>query len=171
MTSEKRLIESIRNLPNNEQKLLLPILEQLLKLAETQNEKNKRKKEFLNQFTAIVGIVFGVLATFSSIGDYLFADILYLTGILLCGISLILCLICQTQPIHNSNIALENQLQDLCDEVNKFAKDAEEKNTTNIQTAKPKNIYKKLRFTAYILFGMATICLLVRIILLFFLVY
>ena len=157
-----RLIEGFKELPEEGKKIFLPILEKLPPIFTVHNEGVKRKYEFSVQFTTIVGVVFGVLASFNSMGHNLWADIFYVIGMISCGVSLCLCLICLYKPIYDNEQRKTHMINEVRSELDSI---------TGISTQKEQQdkslLFEKVRMWAYITFGISIVCILIKIIILF----
>lgn len=168
MNPVDRLKKALENMPEEERQKYKPVIKRLISAGETFNEGIKRKNEFSVHFTTVVGVLFGVLATFNTLGQNLWADIAYLVGILCCGACLVLCVICLYKPIYDNNRQKENAIYytyealfHACD----LDKEFEEEFKDEPDKYFP---FEKFRLAAYILFGVSVICILVKICILFY---
>ena len=134
---------------------------------ENNNEIIKRKYEFNTQFTAVVGVVFGVLAAFNNIGENKLADIAYIVGLVCCGLCLLLCVIGLYQPVHNEQVKRDNNIIKACgDLINVFTVENEQtegelKETEQIEEIKPSKTFKWLHICSHVLFVVAIICMVI----------
>ena len=166
-----RLKTALENMPEEERKRYKPVIKRLISAGETFNEGIKRKNEFSVHFTIVVGVLFGVLATFNTLGVNMWADIAYLIGIICCGACLALCVICLYKPIYDNDRQKENAIyytyealfhaHDLDKEFEEEFKDEQDKYFP----------FDKIRLAAYILFGISIVCILAKIVILFYATY
>lgn len=140
---------------------------------ENNNEIIKRKYEFNTQFTAVVGVVFGVLAAFNNIGENKLADIAYIVGLVCCGLCLLLCVIGLYQPVHNEQVKRDNNIIKACGDlinvstVENEQTEGELKETEQIEEIKPSKTFKWLHICSHVLFVVAIICMVIKIIILY----
>ena len=163
MNIAEKVLESYNKLSEEEQRSFLPTLKKFAKYAETDKKIYESKQNFFIQFTGIVGVVFGVLAAFSNVGENKVADIVYFVGTSFCLVCLVLCIICLFQPTHK----LQNKLvQNSIDFVNDFSKAASKISGEQFDMLEVKGKYspnfKLLRISAYVCFGISLACLFAR---------
>lgn len=163
MTTEQKIIDSLDKLPEEKKTILFPSLKKFIKLANTNKELFESEQNFFIQFTGIVGVVFGVLAAFSNVGENKVADIVYFVGTSFCLVCLVLCIICLFQPTHK----LQNKLvQNSIDFVNDFSKAASKISGEQFDMLEVKGKYspnfKLLRISAYVCFCISLACLFAR---------
>lgn len=166
-----RLSETLKKMPEEERQKFKPVIKRLLSTGEAFKEGIERKNNFTAQFTTVVGVLFGVLATFNTIGQNIWADIAYLTGIICCGICLVLCVICLYKPIYDNNRHKESAIFYTFEALfHAYGKDKEFEEEFSDEPEKyfP---FDKLRLAAYILFGISILCVLVKICILFYSAY
>lgn len=166
MSPLDKISEALKKMPKEEQLKALPALKELSKLFSLHNVGIQRENAFTVQFTTVVGVVFGVLAAFNSMGQNLWADIFYMAGIFCCGTCLVLCVICLCKPIYDNYNQQESTAYSAYEEfVKAFELEiAEEDQPKREQKHLP---FKKMRIAAYILFGVSILCVLVKICILF----
>lgn len=161
------LFDEIEKLPKEERSKFLPFLKEFSNLFKLHIEGIQRVNTFTAQFTTVVGVVFGVLAAFNSMGQNLWADVFYLTGIVCCGACLVLCVICLCKPIHDNH---NQQVNTACSVFDEFIKalnvNVAEENKPKIE--KKYMPFPKMRIASYILFGISIVCVLVKIGILFY---
>ena len=164
------VLEALKKMPQEEKVKSLPALEELTKMFRLNNEGIQRKNAFTAQFTTVVGVVFGVLAAFNSMGQNFWADIFYIAGILCCGICLVLCVICLCKPIYDNYNQMESAAYSAYEE---FVKAYELEIAEEDQPKREKKHlpFKRIRIAAYILFSISIVCFLVRIGVLFYTAY
>lgn len=164
------VFEALANVPPAEKAKFQPAIEELNKMFRINNEGIQRKNAFTAQFTTVVGVVFGVLAAFNSMGQNYWADIFYIAGILCCGACLVLCVICLCKPIYDNYNQLESAAFSAYDELIKaFELEIPEEEQPKRET---KHLpFKEMRIAAYVLFGISILCVLVKICILFYSVY
>ncbi len=160
-----KVIETFEKAPKEEQQKLLPILKKLPSLIEAHNEGVKRKYEFSVQFTTVVGVLFGVLAAFNTMDECILADIFYLIGIISCGVCLCLCLLCLYKPVHDNEQKQVDIIDDITEELKRAAEVEEQEQETEKEKPYP---IESLRRWAYITFGVSIVCVLLKLITLFF---
>lgn len=161
------LFEALDKLPKEERVKFVPFLKEFSKLFSLHNEGIQRINTFTAQFTTVVGVVFGVLAAFNSMGQNFWADIFYLVGILCCGICLVLCVICLCKPI------VDNHNQQVGTAYGVFDEFIQAINVSVSEEDKPKMEKKRMPFqnmrtASYILFGISIVCVLAKIGILFY---
>jgi hypothetical protein len=161
---------ALDNMSQEEQIKFLPVLKELNNAHRIKNEGIQRKNAFTAQFTTVVGVVFGVLAAFNSIGQNLWADIFYLAGILCCGTCLVLCVVCLCKPIYDNYNQLENAAYRAYEEVVK-AFELEIAEEDQPKREKKHLPFREMRNAAYVLFGISIVCVLVKICILFYTAY
>ena len=161
------ILEALKKMPQEEKVKSLPALEELTKMFRLNNEGIQRKNAFTTQFTTVVGVVFGVLAAFNSMGQNFWADIFYIAGILCCGICLVLCVICLCKPIYDNYNLQESAAFSAYEELVK-AFELEIAEEDQPKREKKHLPFKKIRIAAYILFGISILCVLVKICILFY---
>ena len=161
------ILEALKKMPQEEKVKSLPALEELTKMFRLNNEGIQRKNAFTTQFTTVVGVVFGVLAAFNSMGQNFWADIFYIAGILCCGICLVLCVICLCKPIYDNYNLQESAAFSAYEELVK-AFELEIAEEDQPKREKKHLPFKKMRIAAYILFGISILCVLVKICILFY---
>ena len=159
--------EALDNVPKEEKVKFLPVIEKLDNAFHLNNEGIQRKNAFTAQFTTVVGVVFGVLAAFNSIGENLWADIFYIAGILCCGTCLVLCVICLCKPIYDNYNQVESAAFSAYEELVK-AFELEIAEEDQPKRLKKKHLpFRGMRIAAYILFGISIFCVIVKIGILF----
>ena len=148
----------------------LPVLKDLNHLLSLNNEGIQRTNAFTAQFTTVVGVVFGVLAAFNSMGQNFWADIFYIAGILCCGTCLVLCVICLCKPIFDNYNQQVNAGYGFFDDfVKTYDIEIAEKDQPKIE--KKHLPFREMRIVAYVLFGISILCVLVKIGILFYSTY
>ena len=162
--------EALDKMSQEERVKFLPVLKDLNHLLDLNNEGIQRTNAFTAQFTTVVGVVFGVLAAFNSMGQNFWADIFYMAGILCCGTCLVLCVICLCKPIFdNYNQQVNAGYGFFEDFVKTYNLEITEKDQPDIE--KKHLPFREMRIAAYILFGISILCVLVKICILFYSAY
>lgn len=145
-----------------------PAVEELKSAPELMSEAVKRKYDFDAHFATIVGVLFGVLAAFNSMGDCNYADLLYIIGITCCAISFVLCVICLYQPISaNKHLREIKALKAGTKLLQSFIPDDD--STKELEQAlaetqkKSFNWFKVCRICSYILFTISLLSVLINI--------
>lgn len=160
MTTEQKIIDSLDKLPEEQKKIFLPTLKKYIECVNTENKLFESTQNFFIQFTGIVGVVFGVLAAFSNVGENKVADIIYFVGISFCLVCLVLCIICLFQPTHKLQKKLELNSIDFVKEFGKaISKITGEQFDMQEDKVKHSPIFEILRKIAYVCFGISLICL------------
>ncbi len=77
MNALDNFLKVIDKMPKEQQQKAVPLLKLVSVIIDNNNEMVKRRYEINSQFTAVVGVVFGVLAAFNNIGNNKCADIIY----------------------------------------------------------------------------------------------
>lgn len=166
-------------LPKEQQQKAIPLLKRISTIIENNNEIIKRKYEFNANFTAVVGVVFGVLAVFNNMGENQFADIVYIIGLTCCGLCLLFCVIGLYQPVYNESVRKNNNILKAFEDLTKvFASDQdqvkreiEDTEMEQIEERKPTKAFKWLYIFSYILFGISVVCMMAKVIILYTITY
>lgn len=124
----------------------------------------------------VVGVLFGVLAAFNSIGENKLADLLYIIGITSCALSFVFCIICLYQPILSNQRMRENKaLKAGVKLMEGFLPDDERTKELKIaleETQKESfNWFKLCRIYSYILFAASLVAVLLNIYIRYFSIY
>ena len=145
-----------------------PAVEELKTAPELMSEAIKRKYEFDAHFATIVGVLFGVLAAFNSIGECQCADIFYIIGITSCAICFVLCVICLYQPISaNKHLREVKALKASTKLLQSFIPDDD--STKELKQAlaeaekKSFDWFKLYRVCSYVLFAVSLLSVLINI--------
>ncbi len=164
------LLKAIDKMPQEEKVKSLPALKEISRMFHLNNDGIRRTKAFTTQFTTVVGVVFGVLAAFNTMGQDFWADIFYMAGILCCGTCLVLCVICLCKPIYDNYNQQESAAYSAYEELVKAyeLEIAEEAQPKRMKKHLP---FREMRITAYILFGISIFCIIVKICILFYTAY
>ncbi len=177
MSAVDNFLKVFDKLPKEQQQKAIPLLKRVGAIIDNNNEIVKRKYEFNAQFTTVVGVVFGVLAAFNNIGQNKSADIVYMIGLVCCGLCLILCVIGLYQPIHNESIKKDNNTIKALNELivvftpDKAETDKSESEAVQLDEIKPSNAFKWIRICSHILFAISIICMITKIIIEYILAY
>lgn len=170
MNSLDSILKAVDKMSDVEKAKFIPTLIELYKYLCLHNEGIQRKNTFTAQFTTVVGVVFGVLAAFNSIGQNIWADVFYMAGIFCCGVCLVLCVICLCKPIYDNSNHKEDAANRVYEEMIK-ALDLEIVEEEQTKREKKRLPFKKLRIAAYVLFAVSISCVLVKMCILFYSTY
>ena len=152
----------------DEKERFRPAIEELKSAPELMSEAIRRKYEFDAHFATVVGVLFGVLAAFNSMGYCKYADQFYIIGITCCAISFVLCVICLYQPISaNKNLREIKALKASTKLLQSFIPDDD--STKELEQAlaeiqkKSFNWFKLCRICSYVLFAISILSVLLNI--------
>lgn len=177
MNALDNFLKVIDKMPKEQQQKAVPLLKLVSVIIDNNNEMVKRRYEFNSQFTAVVGVVFGVLAAFNNIGNNKCADIIYIIGLVCCGLCLVCCVIGLYQPVHNAEVKKDNNILKAFNELivvftlGQKNKVDDETKTEQIEEIKPSRVFKWLHIFSYILFGIAVACMVTKVIILYAIAY